>query len=161
RLGRPRPFWFVEAGPGTGTLAVGVLTALRDAAPKLVECLELALVEPSAALRSAQMRRLDGARVTWYDASPDHWPTLDAGCIFANELLDAFPVHRLVRRADQLCERYVAVDHGELFEVDGALSTPLLGAQLKEAGIRLREGQIIELNLRAKAWVHAVAQLFS
>ena len=38
------------------------------------------------------------------------------GVVFSNELLDSFPVHRLIVRGGRLCEFYVAVGTDGNFE---------------------------------------------
>lgn len=69
-------------------------------------------------------------------------PARMAGCVFSNELLDAFPVHRLVG------DREVYVDT-QFQEVLGPLSDPRLP--------RLPAGYRSEFNLRAVDWVRDVA----
>jgi len=52
---------------------------------------------------------------------------IDHGIVFSNELLDAFPVHRVTLREGRLFELYVGVEEGQNFKwVTGPLSTPRL-----------------------------------
>jgi SAM-dependent MidA family methyltransferase len=75
----------------------------------------------------------------------------------ANELLDAFPVHRVVRRGDALHELYVDVAEGRFVTVEGPPSTPALAAYFGRLGLWPPEGAIAEVNLGALAWLRAVA----
>jgi SAM-dependent MidA family methyltransferase len=87
----------VEAGAHDGTLARDILAWIKAHRPERLEQLTYCLVEPSPTRREWQ-------RETLKDFAPNvRWiPHFDAstrqsvrGIIFSNELLDAFPVHRL------------------------------------------------------------------
>jgi SAM-dependent MidA family methyltransferase len=80
------------------------------------------------------------------------------GCFLSNELVDSFPVHRVVMTGEGLREIYVALEQGELQEVQGALSTPELAAYFQRLGITLTEGQKAEVNLEALRWLAGVAR---
>lgn len=100
------PRQLVEAGAHHGQLARDVLTWLRNQRPALCEQLEYWILEPSAARRAKQAETLRefAGTIHWagsfselavgrhQDAQP---ATGVRGIIYANELLDAFPVHRL------------------------------------------------------------------
>ena len=78
--------------------------------------------------------------------------------LFANELLDALPVHQVVMRAEGLREVYVDVaTDGRLVTREGPPSTPALGAYLERLGIALEPGWRVEINLRALDWIRDVA----
>src|SRR6266581_3084036 len=126
RAGRPDPYHFVEFGPGEGHFAADFL---REAArsPAFASALRCLLVEPSPALRERQRSRLKGCTtipVSWTDE-----PGLDgraqfAGCLFANEVLDSLPVHRVVGTSEGPREIHVALKDGELLETVLPLSSP-------------------------------------
>jgi SAM-dependent MidA family methyltransferase len=83
---------------------------------------------------------------------------IDPGIVFANELLDAFPAHRVTVRDGLLCEFYVGLSEAGSFEwVIGAPSTSRIAEYLGTAGARLGEGQIAEINLGIEAWMAQVA----
>ncbi|MCW5554180.1 MAG: SAM-dependent methyltransferase [Verrucomicrobiae bacterium] len=103
-LGSPRQL--VEAGAHHGHLARDILTWLRNQRPTLCEQLEYWILEPSAGRRAKQAETLweFAGTICWagsfselaarlHQAAPS--ATSVRGIIFANELLDAFPVHRL------------------------------------------------------------------
>ncbi|HEV8701202.1 MAG TPA: SAM-dependent methyltransferase [Candidatus Polarisedimenticolia bacterium] len=161
RTGRPDPYLFVEFGPGEGHFAWDFLqeAARHDG---FLRALRYLMVEPSRALRDRQRARLGGR-----GAAPVSWltePELDArakfaGCLFANEVLDAFPVHRVVGTPDGPREIHVASRDGRLEEITGPLSSDALGRFLADSEITLEDGQEVDLNLAAPCWVAWAAGL--
>ncbi len=75
----------------------------------------------------------------------------------ANELLDAFPVHRVRQGRGGLEELYVDETDGVLVERLGPLSTPALAEYFQRLGIALQPGWYAEVNLAALAWTRDVA----
>jgi len=71
--------------------------------------LKYTIIERSPALRNKQQGLLSGfsGKIEWLSALSECGNI--TGCIFSNELLDAFPVH-LVRMEDTLREIYVDFD---------------------------------------------------
>ncbi|MFY9583702.1 MAG: SAM-dependent methyltransferase, partial [Candidatus Acidiferrales bacterium] len=78
---------------------------------------------------------------------------IPAGCVFSNELLDALPVHRVVREQGALREIYVGLEGEEFREQLGPPSTPALAGYFATQGIELREGQQAEAGLEACEWI--------
>src|SRR6266850_1111545 len=115
RAGRPEPWHFVEFGPGEGYFASDFLReAARNGA--FAAALRYLLVEPSRALQERQRSRLKGRTsipLSWVDEQGLDGRAPLVGCLFANEVLDAFPVHRVVGSADGPREIHVVVvDYG-------------------------------------------------
>ena len=84
----------IEGGAHDGKLAADILCWLCARRPELFVRLEYIIIEPSARRRAWQEETLRefAANVRWQD----ELPTSDNfTIIFGNELLDAFPVHRL------------------------------------------------------------------
>ena len=162
-LGRPSPFWIVEGGPGSGQFAADLISAAETVVPNFAQSLHLALIEASPALRARQHTRLDkwSSRVCWLDPAALPSETLGEGCVFGNELLDAFPVHRVVMTAEGLRERYVSMRSGQFHEVDGPLTRPEIARQIEEGGGRLNPGNLAEINLKAAPWVKSIMPLIS
>jgi SAM-dependent MidA family methyltransferase len=158
QLGWPEPFIVAEAGAGTGALAEQVLSAAdgRDGpvSGTFGSALRYRLIEPFAPSRAVQVERLRRwvGRVSWLtglEEQPDP-PHL----LLANELLDALPVHRVVRRGSELRELYVALDErGELVEQEGPLSTAELDAHFECLGLRPPAGVVVEVSLAALRWL--------
>ncbi|MEM8807595.1 MAG: class I SAM-dependent methyltransferase [Cyanobacteria bacterium P01_G01_bin.38] len=113
-IGHPQPFQLVEMGAGQGLVAADVLSYLQQHHPDCFAALEYILVEKSAALKAEQQQRLN----PWQKFL--RWASLDAiapdsitGCIFSNELVDAFPVHLVEVRNGALWEVFVRKAKGE------------------------------------------------
>jgi SAM-dependent MidA family methyltransferase len=90
-------FQVLEAGAHDGRLAADILAAWSRRSPESAGEFEYLILEPSARRQARQQTTLreHADRVRWFRA----WEELPVagvvGVIFANELLDAFPVHRL------------------------------------------------------------------
>lgn len=160
-LGSPSEFWLVEAGPGSGRFMADVLATAARVFPRFEQSLRVALIERSHALRALQAETLErwAQKLVWLDSVPKSWEPLGVGCVFANELLDAFAVHLVLGRADGLAELYVSAEHGALRFTEGPCSTSDLERQVAVGGGELRPGQCVEVNLEAPQWVQAAARL--
>jgi len=85
-------------------------------------------------------------------------PAMEAGLVFSNELLDAFPVNRVTQREGELNEIYVAVDEAGAFKwALGPLSTLRISEYLNSLATKINEGQIAEINLGIEDWLKNVA----
>src|SRR5439155_11410512 len=84
----------------------------------------------------------------------------DPGIVFSNELLDAFPVHRVIMHQGKLQEFYVTAgaDHDFQWIVD-APSTPGLADYFEQGSIHLMEGQVAEVNLEIEEWLRKVSSV--
>ena len=99
-LGQPNPFTVVEMGPGKGLLAKHFLSACRLDADSLFQRLQYVLIDRSPAMRDSQRRNLAPwlnrpGLVSWADDLDTLAPDSVTGMILSNELVDAFPVHRI------------------------------------------------------------------
>jgi SAM-dependent MidA family methyltransferase len=144
----------VECGAGDGSFAYGVLRTLRDQFPSRFATTQYVVYELSDDARRRAQKRLSefGDRVQ-FCSDWDHvegW----SGICFSNELLDAFPVHRVICSDEGLSELYVSVDSdGAFVWSTGPLSTP----RLAQYSIELAPGQIIEINLAIDDWLREVS----
>jgi SAM-dependent MidA family methyltransferase len=153
-LGRPSEFFAVEAGAGTGRLAAQILDFAARELPDFYRALRYFSVEKAAARRERQRETLgkhlaDGKATPAAELPGD----VSAGCIFSNELLDAFPVHRVRLERGTLREIHVAFDGQSLREELGPLTSPEIETYFQEQRITLREGQQAEVNLDACEWI--------
>ncbi len=148
----------LEFGAGSGVMAAEVLRALADgrAFPR-----RYLILETSAALRARQAELLREClpaslmrRIAWLDAPPGKgWQ----GVVLANEVLDAMPVHRLVKRGGDFLELYVTLaDDGSLAWEEGPLSHPRLAQAPLSCRRGLPEGYVCEVNSAACAWVRGL-----
>jgi SAM-dependent MidA family methyltransferase len=153
-LGRPEPFWLVEAGAGTGRLASHILDFAERHLAGLYSAIRYVAVEASSARRAAHAAALGRHIEAGRAASSDELSAeISIGCIFSNELLDALPVHRVVRESGELREIYVDLSGGDFIERVGPLSSPSLAEYFAGQGIALAEGQHAEAGLAACRWI--------
>jgi len=153
-LGRPQDFFAVEAGAGTGRLASQILDFAARELPDFYGAIRYFAVEQSAARRERHgtilRAHLENGRATSASELPSEIP---AGCVFSNELLDAFPVHRVIFEHDALREIYVGLSGERLAEELGPISSPGIAKYFEEQQITLQEGQLAEVNLDACRWI--------
>ena len=150
-------FDLVEAGAGDGRLSADILGALRAHAPAVYERARLHLVEASPSARDAQADVLGDAAGRLASSSAELPPSYE-GVLFANELLDACPVHQVIMRSDGLHEVYVDERAGTLVTREGPLSTPALAEYLARLHIALEPGWRVEISLAAVAWVREASR---
>ncbi|MEN3330676.1 MAG: hypothetical protein V7641_41 [Blastocatellia bacterium] len=148
------PLVLVEMGAGTGQLAADVLATLRDEQTVLFRDVRYIIVEASPAMLARQGERLMGfgERVEWGTLEEIERQPL-TGIFFANELIDALPVHRLRWKAGGIQEQFVRLEGEQLALYWTAPSGPELARYVEGLGLRLQENQIIEVNLDALAWL--------
>lgn len=167
-MGQPVPFTLVEMGAGQGLIAADLLCYVQSQYPDFFAVLEYVIVEKAIALIAEQQQRLQDF-VTWGHL---HWSTLEeieldsiVGCCFSNELVDAFPVQRVVIANNTLQELYVSIQDPSstpFAEVIAAPSTPRLAAYFDLVELDLPssaypEGYRSEVNLAALDWISAIA----
>ncbi len=152
-LGMPRDFTVVEFGAGAGLMCLDIMNYLNKR--ELFHSLKYVIVERSPFMQERQRKLLNAYmdKITWV-SEPGQLSTV-RGCIFSNELLDAFPVH-LVEMNAQLKEIYVAAEGLEIREIKGPPSTDAIDGYMKEFSIRLAEGYRTEVNLRIRDWLQSV-----
>lgn len=154
--GRPPTFWVVELGAGTGSLCHDLL-AYADHLPDEFAgslrylCLDRHPYPGSEAGLPGTLKAVD--RITC------HGVPLSGvvGCVVSNELVDAFPVHRVTVQGGALKEVYVTLVEGRLVEVLDSPSTPDLQLRFDSLGIALEEGASGEINLALESWIHQIA----
>ena len=159
RLGQPTSFVVREYGPGIGGLAWDIVGGLRREAPACLESLSYRLVERNARRAAEAVAAFSqeglGHRVTVEDAETDILPPI-TGVVLANEVADAFPVHRLIWQDGTLREGWVVATDDGFAEEIGELSPPALAANpeqmLRDAGVSLDAGDRIEISPAAADW---------
>jgi SAM-dependent MidA family methyltransferase len=152
-------FSVVEYGAGRGLLAYDILKTLEAKYPEVFERTIYYIIEAGTGLKREQKRLLGefAAQVRWVDKLEQVGKPL-RGCVLSNELVDAFPVHRIIKLEDQIKEIYVKDEEGLLKEVTDLPSTPLLEAYFDDLKITLAEGQQGEVNLAAYDWLDTIGQ---
>ena len=167
QLGHPDPFIFVEMGGGNGTFATDFLQHCQAVAPDFLNRLYYHLVERSPYLQSLQESRIRGAMGRWGDRQLSWKSSVEqldrdsvTGVLFSNELVDAFPVHRVRYDNHHLQEIFVDYDGGQFVERLGPLSSPKLEEYVHQHDVVLDEGQTSELHVAAEEWMTRVACAF-
>jgi SAM-dependent MidA family methyltransferase len=150
-----------EWGGGSGQLAQQLLDELKRSG-RTYGRISFISVEASPHHRSLQAERLalHAERVQWM--TEQEW--LEKGLwnnviIISNELIDAFPVHRVEMAQGKphevfvawddsgknFCERLLPLEEGPLLDYIGSIETELL------------EGQQLEVNMEAGGWIRRMA----
>jgi len=168
---RPSSFTLVEMGAGQGIIAADLLCYVQLQHPEFFEALEYIIIEQATALITEQQQRLQEFAKKWGRL---RWQSLEkiepdsiVGCCFSNELVDAFPVHRVAIANGQLQEIYVTAPEesptsSSFQEVMAEPSTPRLGEYFDLVEVDLTsntypEGYRTEVNLVALDWMGAIA----
>lgn len=162
-LDSPRPFDVVEMGAGSGVMCRDILRWAKARAPELYEALRYHIVEISIPLMERQRRRVQSVdlylnKVSWWDPGASLPEASINGCFISNELVDSFPVHRVVVEDGTLREVYVAWEDDRFVEVIDAPSTPQLAEYFRRVGVMPGEGCQAEVNLDALGWMAMVAR---
>lgn len=154
------PVTLVEWGGGDGTLARHILERVRHKQPTLYDRTELIMIEQSAYHRTLQRKQLAEHRVRWMNER--EW--CEAGAwrrvyVWANELLDAMPVHRVKMTEHGLQEIAVTWDQHEerLLEVLRPLSDEVR-SYVTRHNIQLVVGQVAEINTDAEHWINRLGK---
>ena len=158
-MGRPERFTIVEMGAGEGYVCKDMLDYLNQAGSggqrpesSFYQTLQYLIVERNELQRHRQQERLNAykEKIRWISDIREAGAV--RGCIFSNELLDAFPVH-LVRMEDKL--REIFVNHNGITFIDqtGDLSSDAIAEYFRNAGIELAVGYTTEVNLRIRDWL--------
>jgi SAM-dependent MidA family methyltransferase len=168
-------YQILEAGAHDGQLAEDILLWLHRQRPDLMSRIQYWILDPSTRRQEWQRNRLSvfAPRVRWFA----NWGEVQAaggvnGFIFANELLDSFPVHRLAWSAGEqrwfewgvrhAAERFVWTRLPELTSAVAELRQPstalsTLPVSLRESGWAnlaavLPDGFILECSPFAERW---------
>ncbi|HLL77546.1 MAG TPA: SAM-dependent methyltransferase [Pyrinomonadaceae bacterium] len=161
RLGSPSRWTILEAGAGAGHFARAALETLARDHARAFAATRYVIDEVGEDSRARVEARLSDFTASLEFRRLDEFGEggLGAGIIFSNELLDALPVHRVLRRAGRLLELFVGLDGAGAFTwIEREPSTPRLAEYFSEQGIELAEGQSAEVNLAAEEWVARAAR---
>jgi len=154
-MGRPTDFTVVEQGAAQGHLAADVLAGLARDFPALFERISYVIVEPLPLLEKTQRQTLSvhAGRLCWVSRLQDLAPIV--GCFISNELVDAFPIHKVCRTPEGWAEQRVTTT-GERFVF---IDTPAEGLELSTLPQNAPEGFTTELNPSACHWIKTIASL--
>ncbi|MFQ5597760.1 MAG: class I SAM-dependent methyltransferase [Nitrospiria bacterium] len=151
------PFTIVEAGAGKGTLCRDILKTIDKEHPALFARLRYVIIEGSPWLKEKQkawLAPLFPEQLSWADGFPKDF----SGVVLSNELIDAFPVHRLRVEGDAIQEIHVDWKNDAFVEILKPPSTPDLKACLQRLDLSFDRPVELEINLRALHWIASVGQ---
>ncbi len=148
-LSADKEFSIVEYGGGTGKLCATLLDYFEQ--HKNGHNIHYYIIEKSPVMIEQQKVLLEG-RVSWCDDIA----ALSSlkGCVLAHEVIDNFPVHRVVKKEQALME--IFVDHQDGFAEILQPASPALINYLEWLDIRLADGFCAEINLQAIEWLDNV-----
>ncbi len=161
--GSPDRWVLLEFGAGKGILARDILNHGAERHRDFFHALTYLIIERSPHMIRRQQRLLSGVPapgggVRWISDIEEQGTGGLCGCLFSNELLDAFPVHRVVKCRGEIREIYVACKDGGLLEELGGPSGREILDYLEDFRVGLEEGQAIEINLAMRGWVTKAAR---
>ncbi len=161
-MNSPETFTIIEMGAGEGYVCKDMFDYLarrgkeeQGRTGSFYRGLQYVIVERNELQRNRQQEHLKEyiGKIRWIADIRE--AGLIRGCIFSNELLDAFPVH-LVRMEDRLKEVYLSHDGSSFHEQAGDLSTDDIARYFSDAGIELESGYTTEVNLRIRDWLRDI-----
>jgi SAM-dependent MidA family methyltransferase len=159
RLGSPVSWTIFEMGAGRGDFAHAVLNTLRTSFPDVFAATQYLIGELGDAARDTAAQKLrdysDRVEFQALEQLTSPFP----GIIFSNELLDAFPVHRVIGSGGRLRELCVDVNQTNEFAWRPGDLEARVAEYCERINLRLDEGQIYEVNLAAEDFVAQAARL--
>ncbi|MGD9895909.1 MAG: class I SAM-dependent methyltransferase [Candidatus Methylacidiphilaceae bacterium] len=161
-LERPKMLDLWEQGAGTGWLACDLVGSLWHLDPGLAGRIRYTIVEPRELPRMEQEERVRKAGLSGQFRWVASWTDTEriAGIFFSNELVDSFPVHRLVRRATGWSETHVTLREGRFcFEEQPLPEGSQWSETLGGLAWTLPEGWTVEASLDAPRWMRRVGSL--
>ena len=165
-LGQPDPFTVVEMGAGKGVLARDVLKACPAVSNSLANRLRYVLIERSPMMQASQQQLLmpwiGEGRVAWLGSLAELPTEHIEGVLLSNELVDAFPVHRIRVVDGEPREVWVDYVDGRFYERLQPCSTPDLRNYLQRLAahdVVLAEGACADINEQAIPWMKDVARV--
>lgn len=155
-LGSPAAWTIVEAGAGDGNFAAGLLATLRNFFPEVLAATHYVVDEIGPVSNVRERLNAFAERVSF---KPISETTINPGIVFSNELLDAFPVHRVTVKDGQILESYVDVSGKDDFVWTlGPPSSPRIVEYVERSGIQIDEGRFTEVNLAIEDWMLKVSE---
>jgi SAM-dependent MidA family methyltransferase len=158
-LGHPEEFMLVEVGAGVGRLAGHILDFCKAKLFAFYQALRYVGVERSTARREQALVNTKRHAATGHFLTTVEIPTsIQGGCLFSNELIDALPVHCVVQTGGALREIFVGFDDEQFVQVTAPPSTCAITEYFLTQGIALSEGQHAEAGLEACDWISEIGR---
>jgi len=163
-LGHPPCLTVVEMGGGKGLMARDFLMEYERVKVDVSRRLQYVMIERSPAMQAIQREQvqalaLRGWHIRWVSRLEDMASREVTGVLFSNELLDAFPVHRIKKdggnlreifvdyNGDGFCERLEPPSTKEITDLCDAFMGPL------------PDGYTTEVNVDIGHWMREVSRI--
>ena len=146
--GRPSRFDACEVGGGHGTLATDLGHAIKDVSPALSAAVRLTVVDWADAKGSEPFER--------FPAQKGLPPGLQ-GVVLTNELLDALPIHRILKLGGRIHELCLVPEGESWVEKPFPVETPQLAAWIGAFESEMPEGTIAEVQPAVYGWMRQLA----
>lgn len=155
-MGKPGSFYIVEIGAGTGYVAHDMLAYLEGT--DFFEAIHYVIIEINIHLIKEQQQLLHRYqnKIQWVLSPAEITPV--TGCLFSNELLDAFPVHLIYTNGGKISEIYVTIKNDDFCEEYEECSAEIL-SYLDEFSIFLPSEYRTEVNLDIRKWLSDVTPI--
>ena len=149
---RLKKFDLVEAGSGSGHLTKDILDKAEVSYQDFYKLVRCTLLDRSPSACASHSETLRHHNIKLDRSGSELTSSSVQGVIFANELLDAMPVHSIVMTDKGLREVYVDVDGENLVECLG-MACQEVQIYLNRHNIRLSPGWRGEVSPAAVSWV--------
>ena len=150
-IGQPDQFHILEMGSGSGMLRQTILEyseKLNASFRRSIEYISIDYRSPSILISDKDTNFVRAESIPFKGLN---------GCILSNELIDAFPVHRIVVNNGNIQEIFLEINgNGEIEEVLDAPSTSEIEESLEPFIADLPSKFIGEVNLKQLSWVENV-----
>ena len=153
------PLNVVEVGAGKGLLCADILLSAKEKSPTLFKEIRYFIVEKSPDFIERQKRHIEELRlmdkVAWVPEIKEGLSG-NIGIVLSNELIDAFPVHKVIYSNGRWNEIYVTLENGILTEKEDSISDQRLADFLTGLEGSFDDRYTTEVNLKAIDWIKGV-----
>lgn len=153
------PLSLVEVGAGKGLLCADILLSAREKSPTLFKEIRYFIVEKSPEFIERQKRHIEELglldKVSWVLEIKEGLSE-NIGIVLSNELIDAFPVHKVRYSNGRWNEIYVTLENGILTEKEDSISDERLADFLTGLEGSFDDRYTTEVNLKAIDWIKGV-----
>lgn len=155
-MGKPNTFRIIEMGAGRGTLADTMLYWLERTEPEFYKTIKYTILEYGDLIKKQQAKIRNPEKVEWVQGSAFTMPFSNVeGVLVSNELPDAFPVERVVRRDGEIRQVYVTLKEKTEEETEDrwveVLGEPSeeVKSYIEQYGVEIQEAVEEPINLNA------------
>jgi SAM-dependent MidA family methyltransferase len=160
----PEPLTIIEQGAHWGQLALDILDSLQVRHPRVYDRCRYVCVEPGSVSRLRQEERLAShqGKGRCYGSLHDVKPVLNKAFFLSNELLDSFPVKRILRRQGVWKECFIVWEEEKGFvEIWNPVTDSVLLQEIAHWQIPALEGYQAELCFKARNWFRDLGETLS